>query len=146
MESWFPMNYVSSTTDSTTTLTSHRVPFCPADKCTKNDTIIEPRVMNLPPTEIRSGNYEDCQDLCLMLYLTDCQFFNFYTKEFEGDLKNHCNLFLERKHEGERIPMIGVISGFAQKELHDWHSGPEFWWNYDYEYDGSHYDYFFEYY
>ena len=89
-------------------------PFCPT-----NDTYIEPLEITLPIVKIRSGRYTDCQDLCVALYFSACNYFNFYTSEYEGDLKNHCVLFMHKLDESlwnvERRdlkkPMKGVISG-----------------------------------
>ena len=49
----------------------------------------------------------------------DCNFFNFYTSEFDGDLKNYCNLFAQRDGvdsftDSVGRPMKGVVSGYRQ--------------------------------
>ena len=50
----------------------------------------------------------------------DCNYFNFYTSEFDGDLKNYCNLFAEGDgvdsftYSGGQRPMKGVVSGYRQ--------------------------------
>ena len=95
-------------------------PFCPT-----NDTYIEPLKIDLPIVKIRSGRYTDCQDLCVVLYYSDCKYFNFYTSEHEGELKNYCVLFLDKLdptwidgHKWElKKPMKGVISGMGLEEL-----------------------------
>ena len=93
--------------------------------CPKTDTIILPKYINLPITKIKSGKWEDCLELCKLIHDQhysanqddDCNYFNFYTSEFDGDLKNYCNLFSQREEidifTAER-PMKGVVSGYRQ--------------------------------
>ena len=96
--------------------------------CPKNDTIILPKYIDLPISYIKSGKWEDCLELCRLfhdLYWSgygydpledDCNYFNFYSSEFDGDLKNYCVIFSRILDEDyildiEEIPMKGVISG-----------------------------------
>ena len=46
-----------------------------------------PRLLSMPPIEVRSGKYEDCKNICYMNYQT-CKYFTFYTEEFIGELKS----------------------------------------------------------
>ena len=45
----------------------------------------------------------------------DCNYFNFYSSEFDGDLKNYCIVFSEvidwNGYYMKQKPMKGVISG-----------------------------------
>ena len=83
--------------------------------CPKNDTIILPKYIDLPISYIKSGKWEDCLELCQLfdnLNWDSCNYFNFYSSEFDGELKNYCIIFsriLESK--AEQRPMKGVISG-----------------------------------
>ena len=94
--------------------------------CPKNDTIILPKDITLPISYIKSGKWEDCLELCQLfhnLYLSDwmvglendCNYFNFYSSEFDGDLKNYCIVFSEvidwNGYYMKQKPMKGVISG-----------------------------------
>ena len=81
-------------------------------------------------TEIRSGNYLDCKEVCRNLIFKDCVFFNFYTAEFNGpeELKNLCFIFLapvvteELNEFGvlrqvSKIHIKGVIGGRGEDEI-----------------------------
>ena len=75
----------------------------------------------MPISYIKSGKWEDCLELCQLfdnLNLDSCNYFNFYSSEFDGDLKNYCVVFsmiLDGNNlldiEQTRLPMKGVISG-----------------------------------
>ena len=117
--------FSASTTYTTTMYTTENNPPLQCQGCPKNDTIILPKYINLPITYIKSGKWEDCMELCQLIYnnqpfsfayhANNCYYFNFYSSEFDGDLKNYCNLFSEiRDRDGNSIkqsPMKGVISG-----------------------------------
>ena len=87
--------------------------------CPKNDTIILPKYIDLPISYIKSGKWEDCLELCQLFDNLDwdsCNYFNFYSSEFDGDLKNYCIVFSKIIEGGnifdiKRRPMKGVISG-----------------------------------
>ena len=117
--------FSASTTYSTTTSTTATMSFNTCVGCPKNNTIILPKYINLPITHIKSGKWEDCLELCNLIHDQPyyyCNYFNFYTSEFDGDLKNYCNLFSEIL-DGEDIftaqrPMKGVVSGALQTYEH----------------------------
>ena len=52
----------------------------------------------------------------------DCNYFNFYSSEFDGDLKNYCVVFSKALYgdasilDVEQIPMKGVISGALEPQ------------------------------
>ena len=102
----FSVTTISSTTYSTTTTITATMPFNICPFCPTNDTYIEPLEITLPIVKIRSGRYTDCQDLCIALYFSDCTYFNFYTSEYEGDLKNYCVLFMWA-NPGDKIVLQG---------------------------------------
>ena len=74
----------------------------------------------MPISYIKSGKWEDCLELCQLfdnLNLDSCNYFNFYSSEFDGDLKNYCVVFSNALYgdasisDIEQTPMKGVISG-----------------------------------
>ena len=82
--------------------------YCP--DCPKNDTLIVAAKLDLAPNEIRSGDYQDCKDLCNMMYGVDCQYFNYFTAEYEYEpFRETCILFIDRLEEKQF--MKNVISG-----------------------------------
>ena len=79
----------------------------------------------MPISYIKSGKWEDCLELCQLLYNLDwdsCFYFNFYSSEFDGDLKNYCVVFSKALYgdasilDVEQIPMKGVISGALEPQ------------------------------
>ena len=116
--------FSASTTHTSTTSTTEISPAIQCFGCPKNDTFILPKYINLPITYIKSGKWEDCLELCQLIHNTyqpmenNCYYFNFYSSEFDGDLKNYCNLFSESVDEDDfpiaQRPMKGVISGFIE--------------------------------
>ena len=111
--------FSASTTRTTSISTTEIIPAIQCYGCPKNDTIILPKYIDLPISYIKSGKWEDCLELCQLfdnLNWDSCNYFNFYSSEFDGDLKNYCIVFSKTVYNDgifdiEQRPMKGVISG-----------------------------------
>ena len=63
---------------------------------------------------MKANSYMDCHEVCQWMTLARCKYFNYFTENFEGEMKGYCTF---SKEYMDRFPMKNVVSASVILEM-----------------------------